>query len=247
MAARLETSNSEGRGDLVCSAIGGLFAVARNPAVEFEKGEQTKGGVLKTSASAVITSACVVFWFASLGRAQQTDFTVGANAVLSSTYNSASQTYLPPAEKGGTYASASADILFKSRVGFNGEGAFRAKQGLYNGYQGFRPVFYDFNGLFAPRLGRKVSAELMAGVGGESILFYNRYATCNSNYFSGCRTHASSNHLMIHIGGGLRYYFWRSFFVRPEAHLYVIHNNVQFNSDYVGRIGVSIGYTLHRN
>lgn len=220
------------------------------PAVEFEKRAQTTGGVLKrsTSASAVIiTSGCVVFLFASLGHAQQADFTVGANALLSSTYNSASQTYLPPAEKGGTYASVSADILFRNRVGFNGDVAFRAKQGLYNGYQGFRPVFYDFNGVYAPRIGRKVSAELMAGVGGESILFYNRYATCNSNYFSGCRTNASSNHFMVHIGGGVRYYFWRSFFVRPEAHLYLIPNNVQFNSDYVGRIGVSIGYTLHPN
>src|SRR3979411_2450477 len=109
--------------------------------------------------------------------AQQVEFPLGPSPILSSTYNSASQTYLPPAEKGGTYASVSADILFKNRVGFNGEVAFRAKQGLYNGYQGFRPVFYDFNGVFAPPLGRKVSAELMAGVGGESVLFYNRYAT----------------------------------------------------------------------
>jgi hypothetical protein len=243
MAARLKTSNSEGPGVILSAqASGGWFAGARNPAVEFGKRQQTMGGALKTSASAVITSAWVVLWFASLGHAQQTDFTVGANAVLSSTYTSASQNYLPPAEKGGTYASASADIVFKNRVGFNGEVAFRAKQGLYNGYQGFRPVFYDFNGVFAPRLGRKVSAELMAGVGGESILFYNRYATCT--YFSGCSTQTSSNHLMIHIGGGVRYYFWRSLFVRPEAHLYLIHNNIQFNSDYVGRIGVSIGYTL---
>src|SRR6202049_1767119 len=232
---------------LSVQAMGGLFAVARNPAVEFEEREQTTGGVLKTSASAVISSACVVLWFASLGYAQQADFTVGANAVLSSTYHSASQTYLPPAEKGGTCASVGADFLFKNRLGFNGEVAFRAKQGLYNGYQGFRPVFYDFNGVFAPPLGRKVSAELMAGVGGESVLFYNRYATCNSNYFSGCLSHASSNHFMIHIGGGIRYYFWRSFFVRPEAHVSLIHNNVQFSSDYVGRVGVSIGYTLHPN
>ena len=187
MAVRLETSDSRrARGDLACASDSQLFAVAGIPAVEFEKREQTTGGVLKksTSASAVIiTSGCVVFLFASLGHAQQADFTVGANAILSSTYNSASQTYLPPAEKGGTYASVSADIVFKNRVGFNGEVAFRAKQGLYNGYQGFRPVFYDFNGVYAPRIGRKVSPELMAGVGGESILFYNRYATCNSNYF----------------------------------------------------------------
>jgi hypothetical protein len=232
---------------LSAQAIGGLLVGARNPAVEFEKREPTTGGVLKTSVSAVITSGWVVVLFASLGHAQQTDFTVGANAVLSSTYNSASLTYLPPAEKGGTYASGSADIVFNNRVGFNGEVAFRAKQGLYNGYQGFRPVFYDVNGVFAPRLGRKASAELMAGVGGESVIFYNRYATCNANYVSGCRTLVSSNHFMIHIGGGVRYYFWRSFFVRPEAHLYMIPNNIQFSSDYVGRIGVSIGYTLRPN
>jgi hypothetical protein len=182
--------------------------------------------------------------FASFAYAQQLDFAVGASALLSSTYNSASQTYLPPAEKGGTYPSVSADVLFKSRIGFNGEVAFRAKQGLYNGYQGFRPVFYDANGVFAPRVGKKLTAELMAGVGGESVIFYNQYATCNSYYFSGCRTNVSSNHFMIHIGGGVRYYFWHSFFVRPEAHLYVIPNNVQFNSNYVGRIAVSIGYTV---
>src|SRR5258707_2553242 len=98
MAARLESCDSRSGRDLVCSSYSRLFAVARNPAVEFEKPEQTTGGVLKRSASAVIT--CVVLLFASLGHAQQTDFTVGANAVLSSTYNSASQTYLPPAEKG---------------------------------------------------------------------------------------------------------------------------------------------------
>jgi hypothetical protein len=194
--------------------------------------------------SALITSGCVVFLLVGFAHTQQIDFTVGANAVLSSTYNSASQTYLPPAEKGGTYPSFSADVLFKHRLGFNGEVAFRAKQGLYNGYQGYRPVFYDVNGVFAPRLAEKVTAELMAGVGGESVIFYNQYATCNPNYFSGCRTNVSSNHFTIHIGGGVRYYFWRSFFVRPEAHLYVIPNNVQFNSNYVGRLGVSLGYTL---
>jgi hypothetical protein len=44
MAARLETSNFRGPGVILSApAIGGLFAVARNPAVEFEKRDQLRG------------------------------------------------------------------------------------------------------------------------------------------------------------------------------------------------------------
>jgi hypothetical protein len=187
---------------------------------------------------ALITFACTI---ASFAHAQQIDVALGVGAILSSKYNTASQAYLPPAEKGGTYPSFSADVIFKNRIGFSGEVAVRAKQGLYNGYQGFRPIFYDINALFAPRLGEKASAEFMAGIGGESIRFYDRFGNCN---YLTCPTHVNSNHLLAHVGGGVRYYFWYSFFVRPEAHLYWINKNTQFSSNYVGRIGASVGYTF---
>ena len=180
--------------------------------------------------------------FASFAYAQQIDLAVGASALLSSTYNSASQAYQSPSEKGGTYPSFSADFILKNRIGVNGEVAVRASQGLYNGYQAFRPVLYDFNAVYAPRINKKISADLMAGVGGESIIFYNSFGTCI--YPNGCPTRVSGGHFLVHVGGGVRYYFWHSFFVRPEAHLYVIHNNFQFSSGNIGRIGVSIGYTF---
>ena len=181
-------------------------------------------------------------------RAQQIDVAVGASTLLSAKYTSSSQSYLPATEKGGAYPSFSADVLLKKHFGLEGEFAFRAKQGLYNGYQGFRPVLYDVNALYAPRLGDKITADLMAGIGGERVIFYNRFATCGStygpSYVSGCTVFISSNHLLGHVGAGVRYYFWHNFFVRPEAHLYFIHNNFEFNSNYVGRLGVSLGYTL---
>ena len=49
---------------------------------------------------------------------------------------------------------------------------------------------------------------------------------------------------MGHFGGGFRYYFHGHFFVRPEAHLYMIHNNLEFSSPYATRFGVSLGYTF---
>jgi len=194
---------------------------------------------------ALITSACTVLLFTCFTRAQQIDVAVGDSAILSSKYTGSSQAYLPAAEKGGMYPSFSADVIFKNRIGFSGEVAVRAKQGLYNNYQPFRPILYDFNALIAPRFGDKITAEFMAGVGGESLRFYNANGNCS--YPTGCLVHVSSNHLLVHVGGGVRYYFWRSFFVRPEAHLYWIHNNTQFNSNYVGRVGASIGYTFGRH
>lgn len=199
-----------------------------------------KGAVLRKFA--LLTSACTILLFASSVPAQQIDLAAGIGTTLSSGYNNSSQSYVPAAEKGGAYPSFSADVIFKNHFGFNGEIAARGKQGLYNNYQGFRPVFYDFNGVFAPRFGQKISGDFMAGVGAESIIFYNRYGICY--YPGGCPTRISGTHLLAHVGGGVRYYFWHSFFVRPEAHLYLIHNNFQFNSNYVARAGVSVGYTF---
>jgi hypothetical protein len=54
----------------------------------------------------------------------------------------------------------------------------------------------------------------------------------------------SSTHLLGHVAGGVRYYFWRHFFVRPEAHYYFVINNFEFHSDNVFRLGASIGYTI---
>jgi hypothetical protein len=198
-----------------------------------------KGTILRKFA--LILFACAL---ASFARAQQIDLAVGDSTTVSSKYSSSSQAFPLGSEKGGAYPSFSADVIFKNRFGVNAEVAVRAKQGLYNGYQGFRPVFYDVNAIFAPRLSEKLSADLMAGVGGESVIFYNRYASCSPYYPSGCVTHISSTHVLAHVGGGVRYYFWHSFFIRPEAHLYLIPNNTQFNSNYVGRVGVSVGYTL---
>jgi hypothetical protein len=52
---------------------------------------------------------------------------------------------------------------------------------------------------------------------------------------------------MEHLGGGLRYYFWRQFFIRPEIHYYLIQNNVEFHSDNLFRASASIGYTFSRH
>jgi len=202
-----------------------------------------KGTVLRKFA--LLGSACLLFVFGTLVHAQQIDFAVGVGSVYSSGNSSASQAFVPPAEKSGLYPNISADVLFrkKNRLGVNAEIAVKATQGLYNGYQDFRPVFTDVNAIYVPPTSKKTKAEFMAGLGMENVIFYNHFGMCNSG-FPSCTTYLSANHFMAHIGGGVRYYFWRRFFIRPEIHLYVIPNNSQFNSDYVGRASASLGYSF---
>jgi len=198
-------------------------------------------------------SVCALLLFATSAHAQQFDFAVGYSTLFSTKNPTASQGFLPPPEKGGIVPSVSFDRIFKDHFGYSAELAFRYKQGIYNNYQQFRPLFYDVNGLyttratvFGARMVKRTSADFMAGVGGETVIFYNPYGNCG--YASGCPTHLNSNHLLFHLGFDIRYRFWKRFFVRPEAnYYYIVHNSTDFHSDNVLRLGASVGYTFPRD
>lgn len=193
---------------------------------------------------ALLTPVCAFVVFAAFAHAQQFDLAVGAGTLVSTKNTTASQIYLPPPEKGGTYVNVSLDRIFKNRFGYSVEGAFRAKQALYNYFQQYRPILYDVNALYAPSVGNRSKAIFTAGAGGQSVLFYTGYTGCY--YPSGCVTHVDSNHFLVHAGAGLSYTVWRKVFVRPEVHYYHIFNNTDvFHSDNVFRAGVSVGYTFH--
>jgi len=178
---------------------------------------------------------------ATFAPAQQVDLAASGSILLSPGPLNASQAYLPPAETGGIYAGASLQYLTEHRWGVNLEGVFRAKEGLYNGYQYYRPIIYDINGVYAHRLAAKTRGDFIAGVGGQTVLFYN---TTDCTYTTSCSTYVNSTHFLLHAGFGVRYYFWRTFFARPEINYYYIHNNSEFHSDHVFRAGVSIGHTF---
>lgn len=193
----------------------------------------------------LIALACCVL-LAGVAQAQQFDAMFGFGTLMSSKSSSASLT-APQSEKGGLYTSFSADVIFKHRLGFNGEVAWRTSQGIYpgNGVVGFqdqpyRPILFDFNGMYQPRISKKVGADLMGGVGWQNTRFYVPFCT---NGFT-CNPFVSSHHFLVHVGGGIRYNVWGHFFIRPEVHYYKINNNNDFNSGNVFRAGASIGYTI---
>ena len=174
-------------------------------------------------------------------RAQQFDVAFGVGTLTAPSASSATGSHAPVSLTGGAYPVFSADLLLKRHFGVSGELAWRASQNLYGGFQPYRPLFYDFNGIYAPKLGKHAAAELSAGIGWESLRFYQGFTSCGA---ISCTDFVSSNHFMGHFGAGLRYYFRGHFFVRPEADVYVINNNQEFSSPRATRFGVSLGYTF---
>jgi hypothetical protein len=198
---------------------------------------------------ATLVPVLAVLFFAQFASAQfasdqQGDFFIGGGTLLSSA-PSASTDFLPE-ENGGLYLNIGGDAIFlKHRLGVNIETAWRATQGVYQtGVENYRPILTDFNLLYQPRLGKKLGLDLMGGIGAGSTRFYAPGPSC-----SGCINYVSTDHFMEHLGGGLRYYVWHHFFVRPEVHYYHIQNNTAvldngFSSNNVIRVGASIGFTL---
>jgi hypothetical protein len=185
--------------------------------------------------------ACTFAVFVTFAHAQQIDFAAGGSTVWSSGPTTASQAFPPPDMSGGVYPSASLQYLRANHFGLNLEGAFRYSEATYNGFQNYRPILYDINAVYAKRLSVRMRGDFMGGVGGETVIFYPP-GSCGPN--GGCRSFVNSTHFLLHAGVGLRIYFWRNFFARPEAHYYFIPNNSEFHSDNVFRLGVSVGYTF---
>jgi hypothetical protein len=193
---------------------------------------------------AILASVCAFLFLAQFASAQQGDIMFGGGTLLSSSNSNSSA---GPSENGGTYLNIDGDVVgFKKRLGFNIGTSWRASQGDYGSGTGitFRPILTDFNALYQPRLGKKFGLDLFGGIGIASSRFYvPQIVSCNIG--SGCINYTSSNHFMEDLGGGIRYYAWHHFFVRPEVHYYHIQSNTdQFNSNNAVRVGASIGYTI---
>jgi hypothetical protein len=188
------------------------------------------------------TLLCGVCLAAGTARGQQIDAAFGMRSLMGTPASSATGNYFPQYIGGGGYPTFSADYLFKRGFGINGEVSWRAHQSLYQGFQPYRPLFYDFNAVWVPQISRIAAPELQAGIGAESLRFYQSFINCSS--FTGCTNYVSNSHFMGHFGGGLRLYVHGNVFVRPEAHLYLIRNNLEFAGPRANSFGVSIGYSF---
>jgi hypothetical protein len=191
---------------------------------------------------------CGFFFLACFAQAQQADAMFGFGTLMSpgaAACGPTSSGNLVCPERGGLYTNIGADVMFHKHIGFGFDAAWRSGQGLFGGPTGqpYRPILFDFNGVYQAKLSKKVGLDLMGGIGWQTTRFYAYQPTSSCVNFGACYT--SSNHFLVDVGGGLRYYVFGHVFLRPEAHFYHILNNSDvFTSDNVIRVGASIGYTI---
>jgi hypothetical protein len=189
---------------------------------------------------------------ATLGRAQAgPDVFFGVGTMMDSSSNQLVDTYgtgtpYTTPRLGGTFGKAGADFMITPQFGIGGEADFRFSQGSYAGLT-YRPVFYDFNAIWAPSAhSKRIVPELEAGIGGVNLKFY--YPSSYCDIFAGCSTSniylESSNHFQVHFSAGLRMYVTPHIFIRPQVDAHWVNNFFQFGSDWVPEYGAAIGWSF---
>jgi hypothetical protein len=181
--------------------------------------------------------------FSNFAQAQKVDLAFGVSTVTAPSASFTEGVETAPSLTGGAYPGFSGDVLFWHHMGIGSEVYWRASQSsdyLGSGFN-YRPLFYDFNAVYSPKLASHTYLELVAGIGSLSTRFYT--GTSCGPY--SCTNYQSSNHFMGDFGAGIKFYPKGGFFVRPEARLYLVNNNTtDYSSSYVTRFGASIGYTF---
>jgi hypothetical protein len=155
---------------------------------------------------------------------------------------------LPTPSMDGLFGKFGAGVMLTPSLGVGGEVTVRFAQGDYAGLE-YRPVFYDFNGIFTPSLGSKrVMPEFQGGLGGVSLRFYGPNATSCDYYTGRCSNFiGSSNHFQLHASAGLRLYVTPSIFVRPQFDYHWVNNLTnEFASESVLGYSLAIGFSAGR-
>lgn len=183
----------------------------------------------------------------NFAQAQKIDLAFGVNTTEAPGIGSLSSnsSHFPESLSGGTFPGVSGDVLFWHNVGVGAEVFWRASQasGNYYNYDGvnYRPLFFNFNAVYAPKLASHTYLELVGGLGALSTHFYE----CNGcAQFGGSSLVATSHHFDVDVGGGIKFYPKGGFFIRPEARFYWINNDTNYAGSYSTRVGASIGYTF---
>ena len=197
--------------------------------------------ILRIAILLVFASAALAA-LSNFAQAQRMDIAFGVSTTDAPGISNANGVdHLPVSLTGGAYPGFSGDVLFFHNAGVGAEFFWKASQSDYAG-QGFnyRPVLWNVNAVYSPKLASHAYLELVGGIGALSTRYYTG-TTCG---VYNCSNYQSINHFDADFGGGIKIYPAHNFFVRPEARFYLINNNLEFSSNHVARYGISIGYTF---
>ncbi|MGB9195783.1 MAG: hypothetical protein WCB53_02525 [Terriglobales bacterium] len=178
----------------------------------------------------------------NFAQAQRVDFGFAVSGIEAPSASSADGSHTGVSLTGGTYLGFNGDVLFWHNLGFGAEINWRASQAQDYFGQGFnyRPIFYNFNAVYSPKIASHVYVDLVAGIGAEDTHYYT--GTVCGIY--SCSNYQSISHFDGDFGGGLKLLATHHIFIRPEARVYLVNNNQEFSSNHLVRYGATLGYTF---
>jgi len=205
-----------------------------------------------TRVAILLTFACAALAaFSNFAQAQKIDIGFGGGTTLAPDASFVSGVESAPSLKGGTFLGFNGDVLFWHNLGFGAEVFWRAGStncavslcGVDSGVT-YRPVLYNFNAVYSPKIASHAYLELVGGIGALDT----HYSACTGVGVScgGSELISSSNHFDVDLGGGIKLYpLHGGFFIRPEARFYWVNNGTaDYSSNHSARVGASIGYTF---
>jgi hypothetical protein len=198
----------------------------------------------RRNAVRVLRFAIALFFFSSFASAQARFdgyFGMGTTQVGSAHQviqnSSTGEIQLTP-YMGGVFGTFGGGVMLNPSYGFGAQVSLRFRQGDYAGY-GYRPVFYDFNGIWTPLNTKAVMPEFQAGFGGLNLRFYDASNPYYDNTGRISTFAGSINHFQLHAAAGLRFKVKSHLFIRPQVDYHWVPNLTdQFGSNSV------LGYSL---
>ncbi len=181
---------------------------------------------------------------------------VDINTLLTCT-NSASSTCTKTPDLGGVFMGFGANLMLWSHFGIGGDVSFQPSKQDYLVFQQqaagqfgdilqSRTTFYDFNGIFQPISTKRAALQLVGGIGGANVKFYEKVSSnssvlgnANSTQFFG-----SSNHFQLHAGIGVQLYATEHVFIRPQFDLHYVTSFSQYGRNAVPGFMVWVGYSF---
>jgi hypothetical protein len=109
-----------------------------------------------------------------------------------------------------------------------------------------RTTFYDFNGIFEPVSQKRLTLQLIGGIGGAKVSFYEKVSQNSSVLGNSQYTQffGSSNHFQVHGGVGVQLYATEHVFIRPQVDIRYVTNFDQFKRNSVPGFMIWLGYSF---
>ena len=148
---------------------------------------------------------------------------------------------------GGSFSDIGTSVLFTKHFGVGADLSWRDTRGSYAGLL-YRPIFYNFDGVWEPVSTKHFEPEVHAGLGAMHIGY--SYSQTQCDQFAGCSTFnkgvGTSTHFQAHAALAARFYVTDHVFVRPAVDAHYVNNLFQFGSNWVPEYSIGVGYSFGR-